>query len=50
MQRVARRWVDHVGGEEDNDHNEGVDPSVAEGKIFPSAEEATRFSTLGMRA
>ena len=47
---VRGRWVKEVGGEEADGQDQRVDPCVAEGKVLPAAEEASSFSTLGVRA
>lgn len=49
MERIVWGGMDKVAGKDDDDNNEGVDPGVTKGEVFPPAEETMRFSTFRMR-
>ena len=46
MEGVLRCRMDHVGGNEEDEEDKGVDPGVLEGHGFPSLEDAASFSPL----
>lgn len=48
MKRVCGRRIDRVGPKKDEEEYQRVDPCMAEGKVFPSAEEGADFPTLGL--
>lgn len=49
MERVAWGGIDEVAGNNNNNHNEGIHPSVPKGEVLPPAEQTMCFSTFRMR-
>lgn len=47
VEGVGRGRLDEVGGEDGGDEDEGIHPCVSKREVFPPAEEAAGFSTLG---
>ncbi len=47
VERVGRARIESVGGEDDDDKDQRVEPGVSKGEGFPSSEQTLCFSPLG---
>lgn len=47
MKRIRRAWIDGIGGEDNYDDDERVDPCVPKRECFPSPQDRLGFPSFG---
>ena len=50
VEGIVDGGIDGVGGEEYSHQNQGIDPGVFEGHVFPSSKQILCFPPLGVHA
>ena len=49
MKRIRGAWIDGIGGEDEDYHDERIDPCMPERERFPSPQDRLRFPSFGKR-